>query len=114
MASSSIIPGIEFVNYTPEFDLDDVMRLVGQDLSEPYSSKNYFCFVPILSSLPWPTTCTIFMCFAMFIPSYTYMLFLPFLLPVNYCYLPHSLPHSFHVSVFPTSVATALYPRHTN
>ena len=44
MASSSI-PGIEFVNYTPEFDLDDVMRLVGQDLSEPYSSKNYFCFL---------------------------------------------------------------------
>ena len=33
------IEGIEFVNYVNEEQLDDVMRLVGQDLSEPYSSK---------------------------------------------------------------------------
>ena len=33
------IDGIEFVNYTNEEQLDDVMRLVSQDLSEPYSSK---------------------------------------------------------------------------
>lgn len=31
------IEGIEFVNYINEEQLDDVMRLVGQDLSEPYS-----------------------------------------------------------------------------
>jgi len=35
------IDGIEFVNYTNEEQLDDVMRLVSQDLSEPYSSKYY-------------------------------------------------------------------------
>ena len=33
------IEGIEFVNYVDEEQLDDVMRLVGQDLSEPYSSE---------------------------------------------------------------------------
>lgn len=33
------IDGIEFVNYYNEEQLDDVMRLVGQDLSEPYSSE---------------------------------------------------------------------------
>ena len=33
------IEGIEFVNYVNEEQLDDVMRLVGQDLSEPYSSE---------------------------------------------------------------------------
>ena len=108
MASSSIIPGIEFVNYTPEFDLDDVMRLVGQDLSEPYSSKNYFCFVPFLPRVQY--LCVLQCLFHHIL--FSYMPFLPFLLPVNYCYLPHS--YSFHISVFPTSVATALYPRHTN
>ena len=36
------IDGIEFVNYTNEEQLDDVMRLVSQDLSEPYSSKYFF------------------------------------------------------------------------
>lgn len=35
------IDGIKFVNYVNEEQLDDVMRLVGQDLSEPYSSE--FC-----------------------------------------------------------------------
>ena len=34
-----VIEGIEFVNYVDEGQLDDVMRLVGQDLSEPYSSE---------------------------------------------------------------------------
>ena len=33
------VEGIEFVNYVDEGQLDDVMRLVGQDLSEPYSSE---------------------------------------------------------------------------
>ena len=33
------IDGIEFVNYVNEEQLEDVMRLVGQDLSEPYSGK---------------------------------------------------------------------------
>ena len=37
------IEGIEFVNYVNEEQLDDVMRLVGQDLSEPYSSE--FCYI---------------------------------------------------------------------
>lgn len=36
-----VIEGIEFVNYVDERQLDDVMRLVGQDLSEPYSSEVY-------------------------------------------------------------------------
>jgi len=31
------IPGIQFVNYHDESQLDYVMRLVGTDLSEPYS-----------------------------------------------------------------------------
>ena len=33
------IEGIDFVNYRDESDLASVMRLVGKDLSEPYSSK---------------------------------------------------------------------------
>jgi hypothetical protein len=33
------IPGIKFVNYRDESQLDYVMNLVGRDLSEPYSSK---------------------------------------------------------------------------
>ena len=37
------IEGIEFVNYVNEEQLDDVMRLVGQDLSEPYSRE--FCYI---------------------------------------------------------------------
>ncbi len=31
--------GIEFVDYVDERQLEDVMRLVGQDLSEPYSGE---------------------------------------------------------------------------
>ena len=38
------IDGIEFVNYTNEEQLDDVMRLVSQDLSEPYSSKFLYIY----------------------------------------------------------------------
>lgn len=41
------IEGIEFVNYVNEEQLDDVMRLVGQDLSEPYSSE--FCYIILCS-----------------------------------------------------------------
>ena len=33
------IEGIEFVNYEDESRLESVMRLVGRDLSEPYSGK---------------------------------------------------------------------------
>jgi hypothetical protein len=33
------IPGIRFVDYVDESQLDQVMSLVGRDLSEPYSSK---------------------------------------------------------------------------
>ena len=33
------IDGIEFVDYIDERQLEDVMRLVGQDLSEPYSGE---------------------------------------------------------------------------
>lgn len=33
------IPGIRFVDYKDESQLDSVMSLVGRDLSEPYSSK---------------------------------------------------------------------------
>ena len=32
------IPGIRFVDYPDESQLDSVMNLVGRDLSEPYSS----------------------------------------------------------------------------
>ena len=49
------IEGIEFVNYVNEEQLDDVMRLVGQDLSEPYSSELCGGFFPrqthLISSL---------------------------------------------------------------
>lgn len=33
------IPGIKFVNYRDEAQIHSVMRLVGKDLSEPYSSE---------------------------------------------------------------------------
>ena len=35
------VEGIEFLDYKDESQLNDIMRLVGRDLSEPYSSK--FC-----------------------------------------------------------------------
>jgi hypothetical protein len=35
-----VIDGISFVDYRDESQLNDVMRLVGADLSEPYSSKS--------------------------------------------------------------------------
>lgn len=43
--------GIDLINYVDESQLEDVMRLVGQDLSEPYSSKahiahRYCVFTP--------------------------------------------------------------------
>jgi hypothetical protein len=48
MAGSSEIEGIGFVDYVDEGQLDDVMALVGRDLSEPYSSKyerqRHLCF----------------------------------------------------------------------
>ena len=37
--SDQIIPGIKFVNYRDESQIHSVMRLVGKDLSEPYSSR---------------------------------------------------------------------------
>jgi hypothetical protein len=33
------VEGIKFMNYTDESQLGDIMRLVGRDLSEPYSSE---------------------------------------------------------------------------
>jgi len=39
------IPGIQFVNYHDESQLDYVMRLVGTDLSEPYSVFTYRYFL---------------------------------------------------------------------
>lgn len=39
------IPGIKFVNYRDESQLDSVMRLVGKDLSEPYSVFTYRYFL---------------------------------------------------------------------
>lgn len=46
------IEGIDFVNYINEEQLDDVMRLVGQDLSEPYSIFTYRYFLH-----RWPQLC---------------------------------------------------------
>eukprot|EP00571_Detonula_confervacea_P004723 CAMPEP_0172314104 /NCGR_PEP_ID=MMETSP1058-20130122/21680_1 /TAXON_ID=83371 /ORGANISM="Detonula confervacea, Strain CCMP 353" /LENGTH=227 /DNA_ID=CAMNT_0013027879 /DNA_START=52 /DNA_END=732 /DNA_ORIENTATION=- len=46
------IEGVEFVNYVNEEQLDDVMRLVGQDLSEPYSIFTYRYFLH-----RWPQLC---------------------------------------------------------
>jgi hypothetical protein len=34
-----LVEGIKFMNYTDESQLGDIMRLVGRDLSEPYSSE---------------------------------------------------------------------------
>lgn len=34
----SEIPGIQFVDYKDESQIEQVMELVGRDLSEPYSS----------------------------------------------------------------------------
>ena len=45
------IPGIRFVDYRDESDLETVMRLVGRDLSEPYSSESFFCFFHSLRNL---------------------------------------------------------------
>ena len=39
LSIQSDIPGIRFVNYKDESQLHHVMRLVGDDLSEPYSSE---------------------------------------------------------------------------
>jgi hypothetical protein len=38
-SENEVIPGIRFVDYVDESQLDQVMSLVGRDLSEPYSSK---------------------------------------------------------------------------
>jgi hypothetical protein len=38
----SDIPGIHFVDYKDESQLDHVMELVGRDLSEPYSSASLY------------------------------------------------------------------------
>jgi hypothetical protein len=54
MVGSSEIEGINFVDYVDERQLDDVMALVGRDLSEPYSSTNgavnlYVCRSAVLN-----------------------------------------------------------------
>ena len=46
------IPGIKFVNYHDESQLESVMKLVGKDLSEPYSGMFKCvceCFVRLLT-----------------------------------------------------------------
>jgi hypothetical protein len=43
-----VIPGIRFVDYVDESQLDQVMSLVGRDLSEPYSSKSLLKFLLFL------------------------------------------------------------------
>lgn len=41
-----IIGGINFVNYKDESQIESVMRLVGRDLSEPYSGMyEYECHI---------------------------------------------------------------------
>jgi hypothetical protein len=45
-----VIPGIRFVDYVDESQLDQVMSLVGRDLSEPYSSKYLLKFLLLLVS----------------------------------------------------------------
>lgn len=42
-AQLDAIPGIRFVDYPDESQLEAVMNLVGRDLSEPYSSKWRLC-----------------------------------------------------------------------
>jgi peptide alpha-N-acetyltransferase len=46
------IEGIDFVDYVNEEQLDDVMHLVGKDLSEPYSFFTYRYFLH-----RWPQLC---------------------------------------------------------
>jgi peptide alpha-N-acetyltransferase len=46
------IEGIDFVDYVNEEQLDDVMHLVGKDLSEPYSVFTYRYFLH-----RWPQLC---------------------------------------------------------
>lgn len=53
------IPGIKFVNYHDESQLESVMKLVGKDLSEPYSVFTYRYFLhrfPELCIFAVPTT----------------------------------------------------------
>lgn len=40
-----MVPGINFVNYHDESQIDHVIKLVGQDLSEPYSIFTYRYFL---------------------------------------------------------------------
>jgi hypothetical protein len=59
-SDDEVISGIRFVDYVDESQLDQVMSLVGRDLSEPYSSKyllNFLllflvsgCFILLISS----------------------------------------------------------------
>jgi len=51
-SSEPNIEGIEFVNYQDESQLESVMKLVGQDLSEPYSIFTYRYFLH-----HWPELC---------------------------------------------------------
>lgn len=55
------IPGIRFVDYVDESQLDFVMSLVGRDLSEPYSSKYLLLMVSALCSLlyGWSILCCV-------------------------------------------------------
>jgi hypothetical protein len=42
------VKGIKLIDYVDENQLEDVMRLVGQDLSEPYSSECQILCSPMM------------------------------------------------------------------
>ena len=87
--SNELLPsvdGIDLINYVDESQLEDVMRLVGQDLSEPYSSK-------------WETTSCI-----VFTSRVTLQCTEPYLTSVL------SFIRSIHLSIFSTQMAGAMYP----
>lgn len=65
------IEGIEFVNYEDESQLEAVMTLVGQDLSEPYSSKS-----AVLRSLRWKSPKDLFCLLPFFSSVFTFRYFL--------------------------------------
>ena len=87
--SNELLPsvdGIDLINYVDESQLEDVMRLVGQDLSEPYSSK-------------WETTS-----FVLFMSRVTLQCTEPY--PTSVL----SFIRSIHLSIFSTQMAAAMYP----
>lgn len=85
------IDGIEFVDYIDERQLEDVMRLVGQDLSEPYSGEDFtLSFLPTLNNF-----------IEQIILSH---------MKLNIIFvLVHYIMISIHLPIFPPSMAQALH-----